>query len=139
MKSVRNVALTAVLTVSAFAAATFTSCKKSDDSLDRDKFIGKYAVVESCGGSYNTDVNAGSASTDVVFSNLGNFTTPAAVTGTVSGTALTITNFTDAQGRKFTGSGSYASSSSASVLTVNYTVIYTDNTSETCTAVMTKQ
>jgi hypothetical protein len=149
MVTLRKLALSAFLTVSAFATVTMTSCKKDDEgcatgyegsdckTLSSTKFVGTYAVTEDCGGAYNMTITTASTTTSVVFSNLGNFAvaTPAVVTAAANGNSVTFTNFIDAQGRKFTGSGTL----SGSTLTVNYTVTFSDNTTETCTAVMVKQ
>jgi hypothetical protein len=131
------------LTVAAFAAVTtISSCTKTcDEGYEgsdckteiRTKFLVNNAVVaDGCAGSgYNMSITAKqSAITYIVFSNLGNYSTPAVVEAQVDGNSLSATSFVDAAGRKFTVDGSL----SGNTLTVHYTVVYTDNTSETCTA-----
>ncbi|MDQ3192523.1 MAG: calcium-binding EGF-like domain-containing protein [Bacteroidota bacterium] len=100
------------------------------------KFVGTYNVTDPCTAlGYSQTVTAGSTPTEITFSNLGNFGTPAVVKATVSGTSISATNYVDAAGRKFTVTGSYANNA----ITLTYTVTYTDNSNETCANVtMTK-
>lgn len=147
MKSIKNILITSLLTIGAFSAVTFTSCSKSDSTcpvgyegtdcktLSSAKFIGTWNVTEpSCGGNYTNIVNQGTTATTIIFSNLGNFSTPAQVIASADQKTLLISNFTDATGRKFSGSGTY----SGTGYSVTYTVTYTDNTTETCTATFSK-
>jgi hypothetical protein len=73
----------------------------------------------------------------ITFSNLGNFATAAVVTAAVNPTSsktFTITNFVDAAGRKFNGSGSLLDSNK---ITVNYTIYYgSDSTTDTSVEMM---
>lgn len=144
----RKLAFAAFLSVSALGTLTMTSCNKDETcdagyegsdckTLSSAKFVGTYAVTEDCGGSYNVSITAASTATSVIFSNLGNFAvaTPAVVTAAANGNSLNFTDATDAQGRKFTGTATLSGKN----LTVNYTVKYTDNTTETCVANMVKQ
>lgn len=147
--TLRKLALSAFLSVSALSAVTMTSCNKDPEvcstgyegtdckTLSSAKFVGTYAVTENCGGSYNLTITQATTPTSVIFSNLGNFdvATPAVVTVAANGNSLNFTDVVDAQGRKFTGSATLSGKN----LTVNYTVKYTDNTTETCTANMVKQ
>jgi hypothetical protein len=96
----------------------------------RTKFLANNKVTtDNCAGSgYNMSITADSDVEYVVFSNLGNFSTPAVVKAKVDGTALSFTSFIDATGRKFTGTGTLA----GNTITLTYTVVYTDNTSESC-------
>jgi hypothetical protein len=141
MTSLRKFALGALLTVSAFSAVTMTSCKKDDD--ETNPLLGTYSVVESCGGSYTQSITqSASATSSIQFSNLGNFTDPAVVTASYSknsnGTySVAFTNAADASGRKFTGTG-LTTDNTNKILNVSYTVTYTDNTTESCTSVMSK-
>lgn len=97
----------------------------------RAKFLANNKVTtDNCAGSgYNMSITADSDVEFIVFSNLGNFTTPAVVKAKVSESSFSFTNFIDATGRKFTGSGTLA----GNTINLTYTVVYTDNTSETCT------
>jgi hypothetical protein len=116
-----------------------TSCTKTCDAgyegsdcktEVRTKFLANNKVTtDNCAGSgYNMSITADSDVEYVVFSNLGNFSTPAVVKAKVDGTALSFTSFIDATGRKFTGTGTLA----GNTITLTYTVVYTDNTSESC-------
>lgn len=147
--TLRKIALVAILAATAGTTMTMTSCKKEDKvcdagyegtdctTLSSDKFVGTYAVTEDCGGSYNITISTASTKTNVIFSNLGNFAvaTPAVVTASANGNNLSFTDFVDAQGRKFTGTGTLV----GKTLTVTYSVKYSDNTSESCTSTMVKQ
>ncbi len=163
MKSIKNIALSALFTIGAFSAVTYTSCNQDDckdvvcqnggtcsggsctcpsgyegsncETASSAKFIGTWNVSEpSCGGNYTNIVSQGTSSTTIIFSNLGNFSTAAAVVASADDNTLLISNFTDATGRKFSGSGTFSSNG----FSVTYTVTYTDNTSETCTATFSK-
>lgn len=163
MKSFKNIALSAMLTLGAFGAVTYTACNKDEckdvvcqnggncsggscnclvgyegsrcETVSATKFIGTWNVEEpSCGGDYTNIVSPGTGETSIIFSNLGNFTTPAAVVASADKNTLLISNFTDATGRKFSGSGTFSGTS----FSVTYTVTYTDNTTETCTATFSK-
>jgi hypothetical protein len=146
----RKLALSAFLSVAAIGSVTMTSCKKEDKvcdagyegtdckTLSSAKFVGTYSVTEDCGGSYNITITASSATpTSVIFSNLGNFAvaTPAVVTAAADQNKLTFTNFSDATGRKFTGTGTLTGTK----LVVDYKVTYSDGTSESCVSTMAKQ
>ena len=146
----RKLALSALFAVSTVGTLTISSCNKDPEpcavgyegsdckTLSSAKFVGTYAVTEDCGGSYNMTITTSSTTpTSIIFSNLGNFAsaTPAVVTASADQSKLTFTNATDAQGRKFTGTGTMTGTS----LKVNYTVTYSDNTTETCVATMSKQ
>ncbi len=121
------------------SVASISSCTKTCDpgyegsdckTEVRTKFLANNKVTtDNCAGSgYNMSITADSDVEYIVFSNLGNFTTPAVVKAKVSGTTFSYTNFIDATGRKFTGTGSV----SGNIITLTYTVVYTDNTTETC-------
>ncbi len=101
------------------------ACEKAMNA----KFVGSYNVTDPCTAlGYSQTITAGSLPTEITFSNLGNFGTPAVVKATVSGASVSATNYVDASGRKFTVTGSYSNNA----ITLTYTVTYTDNTSETC-------
>jgi len=105
------------------------------------KFIGSYNVAETCGsgysGNYSNTITAGSAANKITLSNLGNFTTPALITVDVAGTEVSSTNVLDATGRKFTVNGSINSASTT--LSLTYTVVFTDATTDNCTCTFVKQ
>ncbi len=124
------------------SVASISSCTKTCDAgfegTDckteiRAKFLKNNGVVaDNCTGTgYNISITAKNSDVQyVVFSNLGNYATPAVIEAKAEGTSLSATNFIDAAGRKFTVTGTL----NGSVLTVNYTVIYTDNSTESCVA-----
>jgi hypothetical protein len=163
MKSIKNITLSALFAMVAFGAVLYTSCNKDEckdvvcqnggtcaggnctcmtgyegtrcETASATKFVGTWNVAEpGCGGNYTNIISAGTSATTIIFSNLGNFTSPAAVIASANGNSLIINNFTDASGRKFSGSGTL----SGNTLSVTYTVTYTDNTTETCTATFTR-
>lgn len=126
------------LMLGALAFST-TSCTKTCDAgyegsdcktEVRAKFLANNKVTtDNCAGSgYNMSITADSDVQFVVFSNLGNFATPAVIKAKVDGSSLSFTSFIDATGRKFTGTGTLA----GNTITLTYTVVYTDNTSESC-------
>jgi len=111
-------------------------CKEGFEGSDcktqvRTKFLANNKVTtDNCAGTgYNQSITADTDVEYVVFSNLGNFSTPAVVKAQASGTALSFANFIDATGRKFTGTATLT----GNTINFNYTVVFTDNTSETCT------
>ena len=109
-----------------------------DDEWRADA-IGSFAVADNCqSGTYNYDNNitAGSAVLDFLFSNLGNFTSNAGqVKATMDdGSTFTIASQTDGEGRTFVGSGT---TNSSGIVTVTYTVTFSDSTTDDCTATYT--
>ncbi len=138
--------------VSFFAAAalvatmmTTSSCTKTCDAgyegsdcktETRAKFLGSYTGAEQCTvGTDNYTVTITSSSTDVVkvvYSNLynQNFT----VTGTVSGTTLTIASQTvGAAGTTVSGTGTLTTSGNTTTLALTYTLTPTTGAANTCT------
>lgn len=101
------------------------------------KFIDNaYTVSDTCTTlGYNNNITAGTGPDKIVFSNLGNFSTPAVVTATVNGTNVSISNFQDVADRIFNGSGALVGDS---VLNLSYSILYADSTTESCYAVFTK-
>lgn len=145
MKSIKNIALTALLTIGAFGAVTLTSCSKDDDScatgyegtdcktLSRDKFIGTYVGSETCtvgSDNYTMTIAANSDEIKLTLTNLYNDNYTAI--GTMTGTNTF--SFSGSQsGTTFTGTGSL----SGNQLTVSYTL--SDGTiSNTCTFIGSK-
>jgi hypothetical protein len=99
------------------------------------KFEGTYSTTDACAGAgYSQTVSASTATpTEIVFSNLGNFTNPAVVRATVSNsTSFAASNFVDATGRSFSVTGSI----SGTTISLNYTVTYSDGEVETCNNVV---
>lgn len=127
-------AITAMVSTSSCTKVCDPGYEGSDCKTEvRAKFLKNNAVVaDNCTGTgYNQNITAKASDVEfVVFSNLGNYQTPAVVEAKVDGTTLSATNFVDATGRKFTITGTL----SGSTLTVNYTVVYSDNTSDNCVA-----
>jgi len=81
-------------------------------------------------GTYNYAVDITSSSaTAVSIGNFGGFGTTVIVPFTVTATkAISVSNYVDATGRKFTGTGAIGADGN---LVANYTVTYTDNTVDT--------
>lgn len=101
------------------------------------KFAATYSVQDTCHGTsagsfaYTSTVAKVSA-TAITLGNLSGYNNPIDATVT-SSFDITVSD-TDPAGRVFAGTGSI----SGSVLTVDYTVTYTDGTKDTCMATMTK-
>ena len=100
------------------------------------KAVKIWNATDSCqSGSftYATTVAAASGSaTDITFSDFGGFTN-ATITGVfTSSTAFSIASQTDATGRSFVGSGTI--NSAGSLITLTYTVTFTDSTTDSCNA-----
>ncbi|MCB0761988.1 MAG: hypothetical protein KDC12_10740 [Flavobacteriales bacterium] len=156
-----------MLFMAAMLAVSFTACKKdpcadvtcdhgtcNDGTCDcetgyegdecstqmRSKFLGTFTGTESCSVSGNFPITwnintSGTAVNKVIINNL--YADGTAVSGTVSGTSITIPVQTaTAQGFSFTVDGS--GQISGNILTVTYTVS-ASGASETCTATITKQ
>jgi hypothetical protein len=100
------------------------------------KFLGTYSTTDKCTSpGYSQTISAGNAPNEIIFSNLGNFSTAAVVRTTVNGNSFTATDFTDATGRKFTTNGTI----SGTVITGKYTVTYSDGSKdENCEVTMTR-
>ena len=102
-----------------------------------EKFLGPYLGFDICAGTtYNLTkpaVVTRRNEQEVRISNFGGFDSflDAAI---ANGNQLTFTNFTDPAGRRFTGTAQI----SGNTLTGNYTVTYSDNTTESCTFTYTK-
>lgn len=111
-----------------------TSCKK-DKTPDRDKFLGAYSVVQTCGSgnaSYDiTIIESGTADNAVIIVNLYNITQQ--WSATVSGDNITIS--TQVVGAiTWSGSGSIAGNS----LTISFTGA-TAGVFDNCTAICTRK
>jgi len=111
---------------------TTSNCKK-DETPDRDKFLGAFSVVETCGSgndSYDvTIIESGAADNAIIFINLYNLSAQASAT--VDGNNITIPSQLLA-GITYSGSGSI----SGNILTINFTVSaggQTDNCVVVCT------
>ena len=110
------------------------SCKK-DETPDRDKFLGAYTVVETCGSgndSYDiTIIESGTAENAVIIVNLYDF--GAQISATVSGNNITIPSSTTG-GITYSGNGTI----SGNTLTVTFTVS-DGSASDNCTATCTRK
>jgi len=117
-----------------FAGALFVSgC--SEDEPDRDKFLGAYSVVETCGsGNDSYEIAIISSGTDesaVIVQNL--YNAGAQISASVSGNNISIPNQTTG-GITYTGSGTI----SGNILTLNFTVSAGTN-SDNCNADATRK
>lgn len=158
MKSVKQIAFAALLTMGAFGAVTMVSCSKDDDTgcpagyegsdcktLMVTKFVGNYTVNESCSatgavGPYAATISASSTSNvTILLTNFGDFNATITLSGTVNGTNLTIAEQT-VSGYKISGNGTYVADGTGNggTLTINYSVSGATD-AETCTATWVKQ
>lgn len=171
MKSIKNLAFSAMLTLGAFSAITYTACSKDDcedvvcsnggTCVDGNcacptgwegttcqtkvsaKFVGTWAVQETCGGSpstpYQVTITADpGVANGLLINNLGNYNCTVGGTITFSGLAngMQFTVNDNKCSTQMQASGTLATNGT---LTVTYTATYgspaqTDN----CTATMTK-
>ena len=146
MKSIRNIAFSALLTFGAFSAITYTACNKDEckdvvcqnggtcsegnctcptgfegtncETLSRDKMLGTYLGTEVCDlGTDNYSITL-SANSDKIKITLINLYNDA-ITAVCTMTGANTFTFNGTQsGATFTGTGTYASST----LTVEYTL-----------------
>ena len=137
------------------AISSFTSCKKdvsgctnpnadnynadadNDDGsciLAREKFLGAFSAIETCGGGNDTYsitiIESGSSEDAVVLGNLYDWGEP--LNATISGSNITIPSQLTS-GLTFSGSGSI----SGNTLTINFTVSDGTN-SDNCNAICTR-
>ncbi len=105
------------------------------------KFLGTYTGSDNCGGALTKPVAVTRLSgTSIRVSNFGGFDSyldvniKKATAGADTADLIEFTNATDPSGRKFTGTGTLSGNS----LSVNYTVTYSDGTSETCNFTVVK-
>jgi len=114
---------------------TFTSCSNDDDEPDREKFLGVFSAVETCGGGTDAyDLIILESGTDggaVVVNNLYNF--GESLSATVSGDNITVASQL-AGGLTYSGSGSI----SGDILTLNFTVANSTG-EDVCNAVCTRK
>ncbi len=105
------------------------------------KFLGSYTGSAGCG--YNLTKPAiitRLSATSINIANFAGFDVDAVAnvslesTSSVSAEVLSVNNYIDTAGRKFSGTGKI----SGNTISFAYTVIYSDNTSETCTFNITK-
>lgn len=112
-------------------------CKEDEPEPDRDKFLGAFSVVETCGSgndSYDlTVIESGSGENAVIVINL--YNVGAQISGTVSGNSMTIANQL-VNGITYSGTGTI----SENTLTINFSVsgtvqgqTLTDNCNSVCT------
>lgn len=146
MKSIRNIAFAAIMTIGAFSAVTYTSCNKDEckgvecanggtcingtcscptgyegalcDVLSRDKFIGTYTGSETCDAGTDNYTITISANSDKIKLTLTNLYNDN-YTATCTMTGTNSFSFSGTQsGVTFTGTGSLATTQ----LTVNYSL-----------------
>lgn len=105
------------------------------------KFLGSYTGVDGCGGNLTKPVNITRLSLSTIrITNFGGFDSyvDAEVSlessSSTSAEVVSLTNYTDPGGRKFSGTGKI----SGNTINMNYVVTYTDNTTESCTFTINK-
>lgn len=161
MKSIRNIAFSALLTFGAFSMVTYTACNKDEckdvvcqnggtcvtgtcncptgyegtncETLSRAKFIGTYTGNETCTiGSDNYTVTIAAQSDDLRMTLTNIYNDNFSAVCTVTGKS-TFTFNTTQGGATYTGTGTL----NGNTLTVNYTI--SDGTiSNSCTYIGTK-
>jgi len=135
MKVFRHIAVTAMVTLGAFTAVTYTSCSKSEAA--NAKFVGTYSSTEVCSppdnsGTWTSSISASSTGDNaIVIGNFGN--SGSSVTASVSGSNITIPTTTI--GTAVTSGSGVLSGNS---LTISYTLT-NGVTNYTCTMTMVKQ
>lgn len=116
MKNSTSILLAAILFIGCLFSTT--SCKK-DDIPDRDKFLGSFSVVETCGNGNDTYdlsiIESGSSENAVVIMNL--YDWQESMSGTVNGNSITIPSQLS-DGLTFSGNGTI----SGNTLTINFSV-----------------
>ena len=122
-----------LLCLMALFLAFSTSC--SDDEPDRDKFLGAFSAIETCGGGNDTyDITileSGSGENAIIINNLYDWDESASAT--VSGSSVTIPSQL-LDGLTFSGSGTI----SDNTLTINF-VVSNGTDSDSCNAICTRK
>lgn len=165
MKSIKNIALGAFLTVSAFSAALYTSCTKDQcknvvcshggtcsggtctcptgytgTNCETLAIIGSWKGTDACsaGGPYNVTLTTASSSdsTKILITNPGGFGASVQISGTLSSDGKTVT-YTDQVAGAVKLSGTITLSSNTTFVD-NYSAIDA-TTTVTCTGNYTKQ
>lgn len=168
MKSIRNLAFSALLTIGAFTAITYTACNKDEckdvvcnnggtcaagvcvcptgyegtscDTKVRDRFVGKWTGSDVCGlGTYNITLNISASSTNGITALVDN---PggfgSAVTITGEVTSSTTLSFT----KQDVGSGRSLTGTMTfnnNAMTFSYTVTPTVGAADQCNGTYAKQ
>jgi len=115
-------------------ALLFPACKK-DEIPDRDKFLGVFSVIETCGNgndTYDLTISeSGSSENAVVVVNL--YDWEESMSATVSGNVITIPSQLS-DGLTFSGSGTITDNT----LTINFTVSNATN-SDNCNSICNRK
>ncbi len=154
MKSVKQVAIAALVTMGAFGAVTLVSCNKEDDPIvcpvgytgvdcKTKAFIGSWKGTDVCGsGTYNNitiSMNASSTDTNsVIVTNPGGFGATVTVSGKLSTDARTITITNGDLGGSHTMNGTMSLSSNTG-FSFAYTVTPATGAADVCNGTYTKQ
>lgn len=102
------------------------------------KFVGDWNGADNCGYTFASEITEVD-STTLKVKNFAGWDVAQFVNVTVNAAStITFTNATDASGRKFTGTGTYYDGSAVDSLKLNYTVTFSDNTTQTCDVKYTK-
>ncbi len=126
-------------------AALLSSCKKNgkDPEPDRNKFLGNYALQETCTGNpddYNISVTAGDAADEITIKDL--YFPGIVAKATVSGSSITIPSQDFGghyQGEPVTITLSGSGTLDDSKLSISYKTTITGLGSDNCTAIATKK
>jgi len=138
MRTQKFVLLTLLTGISVLSA-----CKKNDEIMDRNKFLGTYAISETCSGSpdeYELTVSKGFLDNEIVLKNL--YFQGIEADAKVSGNSITIPS-QDFSGRyngepvtvTVSGSGTFSDNK----LTINFTGTISGVGGDQCTAIGTKK
>lgn len=104
------------------------------------KFLGTYTGTDGCGGNLTKPVTVTRLSPSTVrITNFGGFDSYVDATielgnGATTAEVISLNNYLDPAARKFSGTGTI----SGNTINISYVVTYSDNTTESCTFVISK-
>lgn len=105
------------------------------------KFLGSYTGTDGCGGTLTKPVTISKLTTETVrITNFGGFDSYVDATislenaSSASAQVISLNNYQDPAGRKFSGTGKI----SGNTINMTYVVTYSDNTTENCTFIISK-
>ncbi|MDJ1504588.1 hypothetical protein [Xanthocytophaga agilis] len=125
-------------------AALFSSCKKHDPDpkVDREKFLGSYELIETCGDlslEVGLFIASGTAHNEIEIEDL--YLPLTVIKATISGNTLTIPSQEVLD--PFEEDGSFTISGNGTLndnkLTIHYKVTFNDSSIDECTAIGNKQ
>ena len=106
------------------------------DTESRSNWVGNFNADDNCGFTYANTISNGTNVDEISISDFAGFDNATITAQITTPTTITIDQQTDAAGRAFVGSGTL--SSTGNTVTISYTVTFSDNTSETCVATLTR-